>query len=397
MGFYDDEYTSQKKNKSGGTLGTWIAVSLVSALIGSGTTIALVPALVKSNVIETNQEAAAVTTTTSGGSNKVTGDVVNVSVQTGITEAVNKVKPAVVGVRNLQETADFFGRSSGEQEAGTGSGVLIDAKGYIVTNNHVVEDAKNVEITLSTGKNIKAEIVGMDVLTDLAVLKVNPDDVKDIAPVKLGASEGLNIGEPAIAIGNPLGAKFANTVTVGVISALNRELPLRDGNGQEYFTLNVLQTDAAINPGNSGGALINISGELVGINSAKIATQGVEGIGFAIPIDEARPIVNQLIEKGKIERPRLGVTPYNLSEISEARRLDIPVDKGVIIGSVEGNAAKAGLQRGDVIVKIDGQAVEDQISLRKVLYKKQPGDTVKVEYYRGKELKTADVQLSTLQ
>ena len=387
MGFYDD---FDKAPKRKGNTGTWIAVALVSALIGSGTTVALVPQLIKNNVIDVSGQEThtAMASTTSGKATPT--QMVNVDVQSGVVEAVNKVKPAVVGISNMQSGTDFFGREMEEQEAGTGSGVLFDTeKGYIVTNNHVVEGAKELEVTLEDGKRVKAEVVGLDPLTDLAVIKVNPADVKGIEAASFGSSEGLNIGEPAIAIGNPLGLKFAQTVTTGVISATKREMPTADG----AFAMSVLQTDAAINPGNSGGALVNIKGEVIGINSAKISQTGIEGIGFAIPMDEAKPIIQQLIEKGKVERPVLGISPIDMAQVDK-ERLDVPVDTGVVVYKVSGNAEKAGLERGDVIVKIGEDKVEDQIALRKALYKAKPGDTVKVEFYRGKELKTVEVQLA---
>jgi serine protease Do len=388
MGYYDDFDTKPKRSK--GSLGTWIAVSLVSALIGSATTIALVPTMIKSNVIEADTAFAS-----NNGSNSGSKETINVNIQSGVVEAVNKVKPAVVGVVNLQKTRDFFGRSvQGEHTAGTGSGVLFDDKGHIVTNNHVVEDADTVEISLQDGKRIKAKVLGTDAMTDLAVLEVDPKEVKDITPATFGNSDALNIGEPAIAIGNPLGLKFAQSVTVGVISATKRDMPIYDEAGNEVFSQNVLQTDAAINPGNSGGALVNIKGELIGINSAKIASTGVEGIGFAIPINEAQPIIEQLMEKGEVVRPVMGITPVALSEVPEGYRGDVPVESGVYVYKVHENAEKAGLKSGDVIVKVAGEKVEDPIQLRKVLYKHKPGDTIEIEYYRDKELKKVSLQLA---
>jgi serine protease Do len=398
MGYYDD-FETQPKRKSGGNLTSWIAVALVSAVIGSGTTLVMVPKLINANVIEVNGGNNSSNHNATTTSSSAVGSVSNMSVNvnTGITEAVNKVKPAIVGVSNMQKQKDFFGRTAAQDsEVGTGSGVLFDKKGYIITNNHVVEGADDIEVALSDGKHIKAKVLGTDFYTDLAVLKVDENDVKDITPAVLGNSDSLNPGEPAIAIGNPLGAKFAQTVTVGVISALNRELPVTDEqSGQEIFSMNVIQTDAAINPGNSGGALVNINGEVVGINSAKIAKSGVEGIGFSIPITEAQPIVKELIDNGKIDRPVMGVTPVNLAELpAKNRPADVPVETGVVMYEVSDYAKKAGLARGDVITKIDGQPVDDQIALRKALYKKKPGDKIKVEYYRGKELKTMEMTLA---
>jgi serine protease Do len=396
MGFYDE--FNDKPQRRGGGGAKWIAMAIISALIGSGTTVALVPALIKANVIQVNGN----TTPATGSGNKTTTggskETVNVDVKSGVVEAVNKVKPAVVGVLNLQRQTDFFGRQGKEETAGTGSGVVFDDKGHIVTNNHVVEGASSVEVSLQDGSHVKAKVIGTDPTTDLAVIQVETKDIKGITPAKFGNSDALNIGEPAIAIGNPLGMKFAQSVTVGVISATKRELPIQDPQtGQEVYSETVLQTDAAINPGNSGGALVNINGEVVGINSAKIATSGVEGIGFAIPINEAQPIIQQLLDKGKVERPALGIGGAPLSALSSKQRpADVPVDTGVVIMEVNDNAKKAGLAGGDVIVAIDGEKVEDLVDLRKALFKKKPGDTAKVEYYHGKDKKTADVPLVKL-
>ncbi|PWK16529.1 S1C family serine protease [Tumebacillus permanentifrigoris] len=396
MGYYDDFEETKPKRKTGGNMTSWIAVALVSAVIGSGTTLVIVPKLINANVIEVNGNSASNhNATTTGGTSVGSVSNMSVNVNTGITEAVNKVKPAIVGVSNLQKQKDFFGRTKAtDSEVGTGSGVLFDKKGYIITNNHVVDGADEIEVAFADGKHIKAKVLGTDFYTDLAVLKVDENDVKDITPAVLGNSESLNPGEPAIAIGNPLGAKFAQTVTVGVISALNRELPVTDEqSGQEVFSMNVIQTDAAINPGNSGGALVNINGEVIGINSAKISSSGVEGIGFSIPISEAQPIIQQLIDNGKIDRPVMGITPVNLAEFPAKQRPDVPVETGVVLYEVSDYAKKAGLARGDVITKIDDVQVDDQIALRKALYKKKPGDKIKVEYYRGQDKKSLEMTL----
>jgi serine protease Do len=391
MGFYDDDFETKRK-PSGGGLGKMIGVAVLAAVVGSGTTLALVPKMIENRMIEVQPDGQAAPVASSNVGAKQT---VNLNVQSGIVEAVNKVKPAVVGVINLQKGKDFFGRSIGEQQRGTGSGVVIDSKGYIVTNNHVVEGADSVEIKLEgKEKPVKAKVVGTDPMTDLAVVKVDEKDVEGITPATLGSSDGLNIGEPAIAIGNPLGLSFAQTVTVGVISATKRELPIDDQNGNEMYSITVLQTDAAINPGNSGGALVNIKGEVVGINSAKIASSGVEGIGFAIPIDEAKPIIQELTQNGKIVRPMLGVSVSALQDIPVSWRPPVEVEEGLLVRDVFEGAAKAGLKKMDIITKVDGQKVEDFVTLRKVLFKKKPGDKVKVEFYRGTELKTVEVELS---
>lgn len=386
MGFYDD-FDSKPKRSNGRT---WAASVIIAALVGSGTTILTVPYLIKSNILKVPN----VTTTISEGGG--TAQNVSVNVDSAIVNAVNKVKPAVVTVVNLQKGAGFFNQSD-EQAVGKGSGVIIDKQGHIITNNHVVEGASDVEVVINE-EHIKANVLGTDQLTDLAVLQIPTDKVKEIAPVQLGNSDALQIGEPAIAIGNPLG-EFEQTVTVGVISAKKRTLPMEDSNGRVVYEQTVLQTDAAINPGNSGGALINIQGQLVGINSAKIAKSGVEGLGFAIPIDEAKPIVDQLIAKGKVIRPALGVgIRYEVQEIPENYRTGLPVDYGVVVSDVSpgGPADKAGIKKGDVIVKIDNTQIKTFVDMRKYLFTKKPGDTVQVTFYRDNKQQTVSVTLDAL-
>ncbi|GIM45847.1 putative serine protease YyxA [Collibacillus ludicampi] len=387
MGFYDDFDTRPKRQSPL----KWFALIVVSALVGSGTTLALVPTMIKSNWINIPSATAPALDKPVG----TTGVTVNVNSQ--VTQAVNKVKPAIVGVLNLQKTNNFWSDQSQTQETGSGSGILFDKEGHIVTNNHVVEGASEVDVVIGD-QQVKAKVLGQDKYTDLAVLQVPADKVKDIQPAQFGNSDALQIGEPAIAIGNPLGQAFAQSVTVGVISATKRDLPVKDPEtGQELMTQTVLQTDAAINPGNSGGALVNIAGQVVGINSAKIAMTGVEGIGFAIPINEAKPIIQQLMNNGKVVRPMLGVAGYNLSDVPEEYRPDVPVDEGVLIKTLSPEAKSAGLQRGDVIVKIDNQDVKNMSDLKKYLFTKQPGDTVQVTVYRGHNQKTVSVKLQTLQ
>ncbi|MBQ7760123.1 MAG: trypsin-like peptidase domain-containing protein, partial [Acidaminococcaceae bacterium] len=208
---------------------------------------------------------------------------------TPIVSAAKKVGPAVVGITNKAYVRDFFNRVK-FIERGTGSGVIYDAQnGLIATNHHVVEGASEIIVSLTDGRTVKGKVLGEDAATDLAVVKV---EEKDLPVAAFGDSDTLQVGEPAIAIGNPLGLEFRGSVTAGVISALNRSIEL----GERKF--NLIQTDAAINPGNSGGALVNADGEVIGINSAKIAVSGVEGIGFAIPVNTAKPILDQLADKG---------------------------------------------------------------------------------------------------
>ena len=226
---------------------------------------------------------------------------------TAVVQAAKKVSPAVVGITTKVYNRDMFNRKVLVGE-GVGSGVIFDKAGYIVTNNHVVGPAKTVIVSLADGQSTEGTVVGRDEKTDLAVVKIKMDNL----PVaEFGDSDSLQVGEPAIAIGNPLGLEFQGTVTVGVISSLNRTI------GAEGQSMKLIQTDAAINPGNSGGALVDADGKVIGINSAKISKEGVEGLGFAIPINAARPILQDLIKNGKVVRPYLGL--YGLDPQMAAR------------------------------------------------------------------------------
>jgi serine protease Do len=274
---------------------------------------------------------------------------------TAIVRAAQTVGPAVVGIANKAYARDYFNRRV-LVEQGSGSGVIIDARGYIVTNYHVVENAQELTVSLADGRTFTGQRVGVDPPTDLAVVKI---DVTGLLVAALGDSDSLQVGEPAIAIGNPLGNEFRGSVTAGVISALNRSFEI----GERRFRL--IQTDAAINPGNSGGALVNADGQVVGINSAKIAAAGVEGIGFSIPINTARPIIQSLIDKGKVARAYLGVGVLDKA-LAARYGYQLNVDKGVYLAGVQtgGPAAKAGLREGDIILRIAGSEVSSVADLR---------------------------------
>ncbi|WP_226681709.1 S1C family serine protease [Sutcliffiella horikoshii] len=332
---------------------------------------------------------------------------VSVNVTSGVTEAVDNVAEAVVGVINLQNASfwnDTEAETDEEGEAGTGSGVIYkkeNGKAYVVTNYHVIEGATQVELSLIDGTRVPAEVLGEDPLTDLAVLSMEDEMVTKVAD--FGDSDSVRTGEPVIAIGNPLGLQFSGSVTQGIISGTDRSIPVdvnRDGTPDWHA--DVMQTDAAINPGNSGGALINIQGKVIGINSMKIAQSAVEGIGLAIPVNSAIPIIKDLEQYGQVKRPYFGVSIGSLSDVSsyhwqQTLKLPKDVSAGVYItGVAPGSpAASAGLQEYDVIVELDGEQVRDVIELRKHLYnEKQVGDKMEVTFYRGKEQKTATVDLT---
>ncbi|WP_046176403.1 S1C family serine protease [Domibacillus indicus] len=393
MGYYDEGRTG--RNKRGGKSGYFLS-GLAGVVIGAALVVATLPAIVD---YQNENEGVSVSENKSEG----TSEQVSLDVTTDVTQAVDKAQEAVVGITNIQETMDFFGAGSTTQEAGTGSGVIYKKDGdtaFIVTNYHVIEGAQQLEVTLADGTKEPAELLGGDVWTDLAVLTISGANVGKVA--EFGDSEALKIGEPVIAIGNPLGLEFSGSVTQGVISGLERAIPV-DLNGDMVndWQAEVLQTDAAINPGNSGGALVNIAGQVVGINSMKIAQNAVEGIGLSIPIDTALPIIQDLEKFGEVKRPAMGVTLQNLNELPsyhQQQTLKLPKDikEGVIIEQVLTNspAAKAGLREYDVITALDGEAVQDVIALRKYMYgNKKSGDTVKVTYYRDGKQQETDMKL----
>lgn len=301
------------------------------------------------------------------------------------------VRPAVVSVTTQEMSLDSFLRPV--QESGAGSGVIFDKQGLILTNNHVVANARNIRVTLPDGRNFdKASVVGRDARTDLAVLKLDGVTAQTDLPVaKLGSSQGVHVGEWVIAIGNALGLDGGPTVTAGVVGALGRSI--QESNGS--ILDNLIQTDAAINPGNSGGPLINLRGEVIGINTA-IDSRG-QGIGFAINIESAQPIITQLVQAGRVIRPALGVRVATMTP-NIAGQLRIPMTSGVVIANVQANgpAAKAGLKATDIVTKLDNAKVTTLQDLMTVLEKKRPGDRVEVAYLRNQQEQKVTVTLDEL-
>ncbi|MBC7341891.1 MAG: trypsin-like peptidase domain-containing protein [Clostridia bacterium] len=298
----------------------------------------------------------------------------------GVSSIADRVGPAVVGITNYQGR-DFFGNT----DVASGSGVIFDAaNGYVVTNNHVVAGAVRLSVRIDQNREYEGKILGADPDSDLAVVKIEAPDIAALRlpQVQFGDSDKVKVGDLVVAIGNPLGEQFARSVTMGVISALNREITVQTSANREV-TLRVLQTDAAINPGNSGGALVNAQGQVIGINSAKISVPGVEGMGFAIPINDARPIIQQLLQKGRVSRPFLGI--YNYQEISEQASKWFGYPVGIYVGGVfpGGPAMKAGMREGDVIVQIDDRPIRTSSDLRNALRGHKVGDVVKVIVVRN--------------
>ncbi len=301
-------------------------------------------------------------------------------------EIVDKVGPAVVGIINKSNTASYYGGFFGQSGASesSGSGVIISSDGYIVTNNHVVENAMEINVILNTNETYTAKVIGTDVRTDLAVIKV---EASELPYAVMGTSSDLRVGETAIAIGNPLGQEFAGTTTQGIISGLNRSVTI------DNTQLNLIQTDAAINPGNSGGALVNAYGHLIGINTAKISSSSLEGLGFAIPIDEAKPIIKDLIDNGYVKgRPVIGIGGRAVTE-ADAKAYNLKV--GVYVASMTPNspAYMAGVKIGDIVVECDGKKVTTVDEINDIKNKLKPGDTMSIKVYRQGEYKTIPIIL----
>lgn len=340
---------------------------------------------------------------------------VRVEVTSEITDAVDKVEESVVSVINMQERNEnglegIFGTTESAapenelQTAGEGSGVIYKTEGefsFVVTNNHVIEGSDAIEVLLKDGTKVEAELVGSDSWTDLAVLKVPSENVTTVA--EFGDSDALNVGEPAIAIGSPLGTNYASSVTAGIVSAKNRSVPTDiDGDAMADWEMTAIQTDAAINPGNSGGALVNVAGQVIGINSMKISSDTVEGMGFAIPSNDVVAIIAELEANGEVIRPVLGISLLDLNQISEQQQetvLNLPeeVNSGVIVAQVQPASAaeQGGIEQYDVIVGFNGKEITDTIELRQEIYSTDVGQEVEIEVYRGSEKMTLNVVMTS--
>lgn len=338
-------------------------------------------------------------------SNSSSSSAFNSEDSSKISDMVEDLSPAIVGITNLQaqSNSSLFGSdssgsssdSSEDTESGSGSGVIFkkeNGKAYIITNNHVVEGASSLKVSLYDGTAVTAKLVGSDSLTDLAVLQISDDHVTKVA--SFGDSSDLRTGETVIAIGDPLGKDLSRTVTQGIVSGVDRTVSMSTSAGQT--SINVIQTDAAINPGNSGGPLLNTDGKIVGINSMKISEDDVEGIGFAIPSNDVKPIAEELLSKGQIERPYIGVSMLDLEQVPQNYQegtlglFGSQLNKGVYIREVASGspAEKAGLKAEDIIISLKGKEIDTGSELRNILYKDANiGDTVEVKILRnGKEM-----------
>lgn len=307
---------------------------------------------------------------------------------TTVTAVAKKAMKSVVGITTIQTVDYFFWGPRQQQEVG--SGVIVDSNGYILTNSHVIADGKADKITVlfKNGDKKEGKVLWYEKALDLAIVKV---DATNLPVADLGNSDNLQVGELAVAIGNPLGLEFQRTVTSGIISGLNRSIRTEDNNIIE----NLIQTDASINPGNSGGPLLNSKGEVIGINTAKI--QSAEGLGFAIPINTAKPIIEQVIKKGTFKTVFMGISGVEVEKYEKALGIDLKADSGVIVIEVASKspAFKAGIRAGDVILKVDGEDVISMNHLRRILYKYKPGDKANIEIMRNGETINLDLTFET--
>ena len=381
----------QNISKKIGQLLLIILISFFSGVLGSLT------------ILQLNQKQKTNT------QNSTTITQTSVKNENSTTKAVDKVKDAVVSIITYSANSQnsLFGYSESDTDTNTeqvssqGSGVIYKKDGeyaYIVTNTHVINGANKLDIRLADGTKVPGEIVGTDTYSDIAVVKISSEKVSAVA--EFGDSSQLTVGETAIAIGSPLGSEYANTVTQGIISSLNRTVSLKSEDGQAIST-KAIQTDTAINPGNSGGPLINIQGQVIGITSSKIATNGgnsVEGLGFAIPSNDAIKIIEQLEKNGKVTRPALGIQMVNLSNLSttDLQKLKLPdnITSGVAVRSVQPNMPANGhLEKYDVITKVDGNPIASATELQNALYSHSVGDEITITYYRNGKEETTTIKL----
>lgn len=388
----EQAHNKRSKNKTKFPWFKTIIVALVAGVIGALLVLGI-GKIMENTGLNDNGSSVQEASNSSNGGNTLDGKSEKYD---SVNQMINDVSPAIVGVINMQKAQNLDsllkGDSSKSEEAGVGSGVIYqknNGSAYIVTNNHVIDGANEIKVQLHNSKQVDAKLVGKDALTDIAVLKIN--DTKGTKAIDFANSSKVNTGDSVFAMGNPLGLEFANSVTSGIISASERTIDTKTSAGTNK--VNVLQTDAAINPGNSGGALVDINGNLVGINSMKIASEQVEGIGFAIPSNEVKVTIKELVENGEIERPSIGISLLNVSEIPEQYKEELNTKRndGVYIAKVH---ADNELKEGDIITAIDDKKVKEDADLRSYLYEnKKPGDSVEMTIERNGKEQTVEVPL----
>jgi serine protease Do len=402
MNDFEDQYkqSSEPLRQAKKSRGWKNFLSMVTAgVVGSVLTLGAVTLAENSQTgVKANQETS-ITAGQGESAAKVNPVPVSAEGAAALADIVENASKAIVGIVNIQNQNNPFSRSQGSVESGSGSGVIFkkqDGKAFIVTNNHVIEGASKLEVSLYNGKKADAELVGADALTDLAVIKIDEKFVEQ--SIEFGDSSQLRPGDQVLAIGNPLGLDLSRTVTQGIVSAIDRGIEVSTSAG--VWELNVIQTDAAINPGNSGGALINTAGQVIGINSLKISDNGVEGLGFAIPSNDALPIIDELIESGQVTRPYLGVSLADLAEIPEMYLQSLPeeIETGTMVTYVDPQspAAEAGLKKLDVLVSINGEEIKNSADFRKHMYSNsETGNEVKLKIYRDGKAMDIKTNLSS--
>ncbi|MGH2444807.1 MAG: S1C family serine protease [Candidatus Limnocylindria bacterium] len=361
-----------------------IAIAVVAGILSGALSAVAVANLIREPASQPDGVASTETTDAEPVSD------VRIDESSAVIKAVEQVAPAVVTIQSAG--GGILGGASG-----TGSGFIYHADGWILTNRHVVEDAQNLTVILDDGRTFEGSVYGIDTLTDLAIVKI---DGSDLPTAPVGTSAGLESGQLAIAIGNPLG--YENTVTTGVVSGLGRQITASDATQTSAETLNnLIQTDAAINPGNSGGPLVNSAGQVIGLNTA--VSTNAQGLGFAIPIDVAKPIMQQAIDGQELTRPWIGVY-YIPVDPTIAAEQDLPAEYGALIGTTGGTnpvfagspAEEAGLQAGDLIVAINGEAIGADSDLSTLILPHAPGDTITLRVLRDNSAREVDVTLGTL-
>lgn len=373
--------TSNKKSGRKRIL-SYVVVGLICSVVGgAASTVASLYLLPKSGFFKSTPLYQSMAENKTESTYFKASPMSTVSGSLSVSEIAKKVGPAVVGVSvTTQSNLEYFGSSKNQE--GMGSGIIINEEGYILTNYHVIESANKVSVILNNKTEVQAKIINYDADLDLAIIKVT-DNTKMPAVAELGSSKDMQVGDPVVAIGNPLGKELLGSVTTGVVSATNREISV--GN----ITQTLLQTDAAINPGNSGGALVNSAGQVIGINSAKMGGDGVEGLGFAIPIDIVKPKIDTLL------KPiiKIGIGGRDITN-DLSKRYNIP--EGVYVSQVEefSSAEKAGLKTGDIIEKFDGKSVKSVNDINKIKNDHKSGDEVKLEIYRDGKNRTLSLTLS---
>jgi serine protease Do len=396
------EETNRQTRKGKSRFRGWLT-TIVGGIIGSVLTLTVTTYTPYFETFATETEQLQTENISNSGLNVQKTAATNKSAN--ISDMVADASKSIVGIVNMKTQTQsypqgFFSQNANTSEPvenGSGTGVIFKKDrdyAYIVTNNHVIEGAEEIEITVHGGEKTTAELIGTDSLTDIAVLKIDSKYATNL--LAFGDSSTLRAGETVLAIGNPLGLDLSNTVTQGIVSAVDRTIEVSTSAGN--WDLNVIQTDAAINPGNSGGALVNTSGQLIGLNSLKIADDGVEGLGFAIPSNNLVPIIDEIMEKGEVVRPYIGVGLVDLTQIPQMYLQNLPNDlkEGAMVSNVAPNspASKAGLAGQDVIVSINGTKIKDSNELRKYLYTElEVGDRAQLEIYRGDEKLSVQLEL----